>query len=65
VTYTGNNPEGGTNIFTITVFVGGKDIAVLNGSVNSVKPGRTATVQLISQDKFVAGPYKFDFQNDL
>jgi hypothetical protein len=65
VTYTGDNPEGGTNLFTITVFVGGKDIAVLNGSVSSVQPGRTATVQLISQDKFVGGPYKFDFQNDL
>jgi hypothetical protein len=65
VTYTGDNPEGGTNLFTVTVFAGGKDIAVLNGSASSVQPGRTATVQLISSDTFVGGPYKFDFQNDL
>jgi hypothetical protein len=65
VTYTGDNPEGGTNLFTVTVFVGGKDVAVLNGSANSVQPGQAATVQLISTDKFVGGPYKFDFQNDL
>jgi hypothetical protein len=62
VTYTGSNPEGGTNLFTVTVFVGGKDVAALNGSADSVEPGRAATVQLISQDKFIGGPYKFDFQ---
>jgi hypothetical protein len=65
VTYTGENPEGGSNVFTLTVFKGGKDIAVLNGSADSVQPGRTATVQFISQDKFVGGAYTYDFQNDL
>jgi hypothetical protein len=65
VTYAGDNPEGGTNLFTVTVFVGGKDVAVLNGSADSVEPGQAATVQLISSDKFVAGPYKYDFQADL
>jgi hypothetical protein len=65
VTYTGGNPEGGTNIFTLTVFVGGKDVAALVGSANAVMPDRAATVQFISQDKFVGGPYKYDFQNDL
>jgi hypothetical protein len=65
VTYTGDDPEGGTNIFTVTVFVGGKDIAALQGSANAVMSGRAATVQFISQDKFVGGPYKYDFQNDL
>jgi hypothetical protein len=65
ITYTGSNPEGGTNLFTVTVFVGGKDVAVLNGSADSVQPGRAATVQLISTDGFVGGPYKFDFQNDI
>ena len=65
VTYTGENPEGGSNVFTLTVFKGGKDIAVLNGSADSVQPGQTATVQFISTDKFVGGPYTYDFQNDL
>lgn len=65
VSYTGANPDGGTNLFTLTVFVGGKDVAVLNGSAEDVKPGSAETVQFISSDTFVGGPYKFDFQNDL
>jgi hypothetical protein len=65
VTYTGANPAGGANLFTLTVFVGGKDVAVLNGSAEDVKPGTAETVQFISGDSFVGGPYKFDFQNDL
>ena len=64
VTYTGENPEGGSNIFTLTVFVRGKDVAALTGSADSVMPGRAATVQFVSGDKFIAGPYKYDFQND-
>jgi hypothetical protein len=65
ITYTGQNPDGGDNIFTLTVFKGGKDVAALTGSANSVKPGTAATVEFISQDHFVGGPYKFDFQNDI
>jgi hypothetical protein len=65
VTYTGKDSGGGSNIFTLTVFKKGKDIAVLQGSVNSVAPGKAVTVQFISTDKFVAGPYTYDFQNDL
>lgn len=65
ITYTGDDQDGGDNIFTVTVFKGGKDIAVLQGSARTVLPGTTATVQLISQDKFVAGPWQYDFQNDL
>jgi hypothetical protein len=59
VTYTGANPAGGANFFTLTVFVGGKDVAVLNGSAEDVKPGTAETVQFISSDDFVGGPYKF------
>jgi hypothetical protein len=44
---------------------GVEDVAAMVGSVNSVMPGDTATVQLISTDRFVAGPYRYDFQNDL
>jgi hypothetical protein len=65
ITYTGANPAGGGNLFTLTVFVGGKDVGVLNGSAEDVKPGSTETVQFISQDKLVGGSYKFAFQNDL
>jgi hypothetical protein len=65
VTYTGDDQDGGDNIFTVTVFKHGRDVAVLNGSANTVLPGHTVTVDLISTDKFVQGPYKYDFQNDL
>jgi hypothetical protein len=34
-------------------------------SGNSVMPCIATTVELISTDKFVVGPYKYDFQNDL
>ena len=48
------------------MFVDGKYVAALNGSAQSVEPGRAATVQVVSTDKFVhAGPYEYDFQTDL
>ncbi|MDW4910908.1 hypothetical protein RB628_37740 [Streptomyces sp. ADMS] len=62
ITYTGENPDGGTNTFTITVFKAGKDVASLLGSASDVPPGRTITAVLVSTDKFVAGPYTYDFQ---
>jgi hypothetical protein len=65
ITYTGDNPEGGTNLFTLTVFSHGKDVAALTGSADSVKHGTAATVEFVSTDDFVGGPYKYDFQNDL
>ncbi len=65
VTYTGANPQGGTNLFTVTVFVGGNQVAALEGSASDVTPGDAVTVQFISQDKFVGGQYKFDFQNNI
>ncbi|MFZ4297941.1 hypothetical protein ACOZE3_08455 [Streptomyces cinereoruber] len=64
ITYTGDNPDGGTNTFTITVFKGGKDVASLKGSAGEVPPGRTITADLISTDKFTPGPYTYDFQKD-
>lgn len=65
ITYTGSDSSGGDNIFTVTVFKGKNVVATLNGGANTVKPGSTATVQFISSDKYVPGPYKYDFQNDL
>jgi hypothetical protein len=64
ITYTGDNPDGGNNTFTITVLKGGKDVASLKGSASDVPPGRTITADLISTDNFEAGPYTYDFQKD-
>jgi hypothetical protein len=65
VTYTGDDDNGGNNIFTVTVFVKGRDVASMQGSASDVRPGKTVTVDLISSDTFVKGPYRYDFQNDL
>jgi hypothetical protein len=65
VTYTGDNSKGGSNLFTLTVFKSGKDVAALTGSANTVAPGTQVTVEFISSEKLVAGPYTYDFQNDL
>ena len=65
VTYTGGKLEGGTNVFTLTVFAGGKDVAALTGSANAVMSGWGTTVQFVSQDEFVGGPYKYELQHDL
>jgi hypothetical protein len=63
IAYTGAT-EGGTNLFTIAVFKGGQEVAALTGSADDVSPGDAETVQLISTDKFVPGPYEYDFQTD-
>jgi hypothetical protein len=65
VTYTGNDASGGTNVFTLTVFKSGKDIAALNGSADGDAPGDSVTVQFVVADKFVAGAYTYDFQKDM
>jgi hypothetical protein len=65
VTYTGKDQTGGDNLFTVTLFKGKNVVGTLNGAANSVKPGTTGTVQLISADNYVGGPSKYDFQNDL
>jgi len=65
ITYTGDDSDGGDNLFTITVFKGKKVVATLDGGASSVRPGSTATVQLLSTDDFVGGSYKYDFENNL
>lgn len=65
ITYTGDDNDGGGNVFTITVLKGDKVVASLDGSADDVKPGGTETVTLISTDKWKPGPYNtFDFQTD-
>jgi hypothetical protein len=51
----------------VTLFKGKTLVGTLDGSANTVKPGTTVTVDMISlnSDKYVPGPYKYDFQNDL
>jgi hypothetical protein len=65
ITYTGEKPEGEDNIFTVTLFKGGKDVAVLQGAANAVTREDTATVQLPSSDPWVGGPYTYDFRAEL
>ncbi len=61
------NTENGTQtgLFTLTVFQKDDQVASLQGSANEVEAGKTVTVQLISTDDFVKGPYTYDFQTDL
>lgn len=67
ITYTGDDQDGGDNIFTVTVFSkdGNTILATLQGSANSVKPGQTVTTQFISGDPYKVGKFPFTFQNDL
>ena len=65
VLYLGKDTSGASNIFTLTVFVHGKVVSTLIGSVDSASPGGISTVQFIGTDKFVKGPYTFDFEKNL
>lgn len=65
ITYTGDDADGGSNLFTVTVFKAGKDIGTITGAASDVAPGRAKTVQLISSDKYVSGTLKYTFQNDM
>jgi hypothetical protein len=67
ITYTGDDSDGGNNLFTVTLFKGKEVVGTLTGGGNTVKPGTTVTVQFLEtgSSKYVKGPYKYDFQNDL
>jgi hypothetical protein len=49
-------------VITITVLVSGHPVAILQGVVDKAATGRTVTVELTSQDKYLPGPYTIDFQ---
>lgn len=53
-----------TATFTYTLFKGDKEVGTLAGVANEVGAGDTATVQLISQDDFVTGVDRIEFQVD-
>lgn len=62
VTNTSGSEKTGT--FTYTIFKGSEQVGTAVGVANTVGAGVTSTVQLISQDKFAAGPYRVEFQVD-
>jgi cell division septation protein DedD len=51
--------------FTITLFRNGRQLAVLQGTVLDVAAGKTVTVDLLSNDRYSVGSYKYDFQVDV
>ncbi len=62
VRITNTNKAAQSAVFTILMLVKGREVASLQGSVDSAAPGRTVTVQLTSQDKYKSGTYAIDFQ---
>jgi hypothetical protein len=65
IAYTGDKPDGEDNIFTVTLFKGGKEVATLQGQSNVITRQDPATVQLASSDPRVGGPYTYDFRTEL
>jgi hypothetical protein len=61
---TNDSDEARTASFTLTLFKNGEQVASLQGSADEVDPGKTVTVQLISQDKYQRGTFQVDFQVD-
>jgi hypothetical protein len=61
ITYTGGNPEGEGN-FTVTLLKGGQEVGALQGKAKRITRNHAATVQLTSSDRWVEGPYTYDFE---
>jgi hypothetical protein len=62
-TYTGDDEEGrNDDTFTVTLFKDDKQVGLLNGVVYTPKSDNSVKVQFISADKYVKGPYKYEFQ---
>lgn len=62
---TNSNNSAKTGTFTLTLARNGAQVASLQGSAQSVAPGKTVTVELISQDKYSAAKATADFQTDI
>ncbi len=67
IRYNGKDANGGTNLFTVTLLKKATQdvVATLNGSASDVKPGKIATVTLLSTDKYVAGSFDIEFQKSI
>lgn len=62
-TYTGDDEEGrDDDTFTVTLFKDNDQVGVLNGVVYTPKSDKSVKVQFISPDKYVKGPYTYEFQ---
>jgi hypothetical protein len=61
---TNTNDSSKSASFTITVLRGGQQIGELAGVTDDVAAGKTVTVDLVSQDRYSAGSYTYDFQTD-
>ncbi len=53
-----------TAVVTFTVFKGSDQVGTLQGTVNQVGAGDTATVTLLSQNKCPTGSLRYEFQVD-
>ncbi len=53
-----------TAVVTYTAFKGGQQVTTLQGTVNQVGAGDTATVTLLSQDPCPSGSLRYEFQVD-
>jgi hypothetical protein len=51
--------------FTFTFFQGGTIVGTAAGSAQGVSPGKTVSVQIVSQDKMFAGRFRYQFQVDI
>lgn len=56
-----NDGDKRTGLFTVSVLKGGAVLTTLQGAADSVEPGKTVTVDLISTDDYVPGPYEIEF----
>jgi hypothetical protein len=54
-----------TGVFTITLLANGQPVARLKGVATNVMPGQTATVKVVSSDKWVDGSTTLQFENTL
>lgn len=59
---TNTNKAAQSAVFTIFVLVKGHVVARLQGSADSARAGKTVTLQLTSQDKYMPGNFAIDFQ---
>jgi hypothetical protein len=63
VTNAASSPR--TGVFTITLLANGQPVARLKGVATDVMPGQTATVKVVSTDKWVDGSTTLQFENTL
>lgn len=61
---TNNASTSKSGSFTFTFFQGGQIVGTASGAAQSVAPGQTVTVQLVSQSSMISGSFRYQFQVD-